>query len=78
MSNTTARSVLAEDLLPLIDDEVTIEHLLAHRFRIGDYVDEDLDLPITDHVLTIPVHEPRDDRGPSPGARWLPEQVPTG
>lgn len=55
-SDTTARSVLAEDL-PLIDDEVTVEHLLAHRSGIGDYVDEDLDLPITDHVLTVPVHE---------------------
>lgn len=53
---TTARSVLGEDL-PLIDDEVTVEHLLAHRSGIGDYVDEDLDLPITDHVLTVPVHE---------------------
>jgi CubicO group peptidase (beta-lactamase class C family) len=53
---TTARSVLGEDL-PLIDDEVTIEHLLAHRSGIGDYFDEDVDRPITDHVLTVPVHE---------------------
>src|SRR4051794_34135772 len=35
---TTARSVLGEDL-PLIDDDVTVEHLLAHRSGIGDYVD---------------------------------------
>jgi CubicO group peptidase (beta-lactamase class C family) len=53
---TTARSVLGEDL-PLIDDEVTIEHLLAHRSGIGDYFDEDVDRPITDHVLTVPAHE---------------------
>jgi CubicO group peptidase (beta-lactamase class C family) len=32
---TTARSVLGDDL-PLIGDEVTVEHLLAHRSGIGD------------------------------------------
>jgi CubicO group peptidase (beta-lactamase class C family) len=53
---TTARSVLGEDL-PLIDDEVTVEHLLAHRSGIGDYFDEDVDRPITDHALKVPVHE---------------------
>ena len=37
---TTARSVLGDDL-PLIDDGVTIEHLLAHRSGIGDYLDEE-------------------------------------
>jgi CubicO group peptidase (beta-lactamase class C family) len=52
---TTARSVLGEDL-PLIDDGVTIEQLLAHRSGIGDYFDEDLGLPITDYALPIPVH----------------------
>jgi CubicO group peptidase (beta-lactamase class C family) len=39
---TTARSLLGADL-PLIADDVTIEHLLTHRSGIGDYVDEDLD-----------------------------------
>jgi CubicO group peptidase (beta-lactamase class C family) len=53
---TTARSALGEDL-PLIDDEVTVEHLLAHRSGIGDYFDEEIDRPITDYVLTIPAHE---------------------
>ena len=38
--STTARSVLGADL-PLIHDEVTVEHLLAHRSGIGDYLDED-------------------------------------
>ena len=28
---TTARSVLGPDHLPLVDDGVTLEHLLAHR-----------------------------------------------
>ena len=53
---TTARSVLGEDL-PLIDDAVTIEQLLAHRSGIGDYFDEEIDRPIADHVLDVPVHE---------------------
>jgi CubicO group peptidase (beta-lactamase class C family) len=52
---TTARSVLGEDL-PLIDDDVTVEHLLAHRSGIGDYLDEDLLESMTDYVLRIPVH----------------------
>jgi CubicO group peptidase (beta-lactamase class C family) len=51
----TARSVLGVDL-PLIDDEVTIEQLLAHRSGIGDYFDEDLPGEITDYVLPVPVH----------------------
>ena len=38
--DTTARSVLGDDL-PLIDGAVTVEHLLAHRSGIGDYLDED-------------------------------------
>ncbi len=37
---TTARSVVGADL-PLIDDAVTVEQLLAHRSGIGDYYDED-------------------------------------
>ena len=37
---TTARSLLGTDL-PLIDDAVTVEHLLAHRSGIGDYFDEE-------------------------------------
>ncbi len=37
---TTARSLLGADL-PLVDDAVTVEHLLAHRSGIGDYLDED-------------------------------------
>jgi CubicO group peptidase (beta-lactamase class C family) len=53
---TTARSVLAEDL-PLIGDEVTVEQLLAHRSGIGDYLDEEVDDPVTDYVLPVPVHE---------------------
>src|SRR5690242_17189654 len=53
---TTARSLLGDDL-PLIDDDVTVEHLLAHRSGIGDYLDEDHVGDIADHVLSVPVHE---------------------
>ena len=53
---TTARSVLGEDL-PLIDDDVTIEHLLSHRSGIGDYLDEEAVDDITDYVMPVPVHE---------------------
>ena len=54
--STTARSVLGGDL-PLIDDNVTIEHLLAHRSGIGDYLDEDAGHAITDYLMPISVHQ---------------------
>ncbi|MGZ4376311.1 MAG: serine hydrolase domain-containing protein, partial [Gaiellaceae bacterium] len=54
--STTARSVLGRDL-PLIGDDVTVEHLLSHRSGIGDYVDEDAGHEVTDYVLPVPVHE---------------------
>jgi CubicO group peptidase (beta-lactamase class C family) len=53
---TTARSVLGKDL-PLIGEDVTIEHLLSHRSGIGDYLDEDAGHEVTDYVMPIPVHE---------------------
>jgi CubicO group peptidase (beta-lactamase class C family) len=54
--DTTARSLLGADL-PLIDDRVTVEQLLAHRSGIGDYLDEDELDDTNDYVLTVPVHE---------------------
>jgi CubicO group peptidase (beta-lactamase class C family) len=54
--STPARSLLGDDL-PLIGDDVTVEHLLAHRSGIGDYVDEDSDLDLTGYLLPVPVHE---------------------
>jgi CubicO group peptidase (beta-lactamase class C family) len=51
---TAARSFLGDDL-PLIGDDVTVEHLLAHRSGIGDYVDEESGVDVTDHVLPVPV-----------------------
>ena len=53
---TTARSLLGDDL-PLIADDVTVEHLLAHRSGIGDYLDEEAVGDITDYVMPVPVHE---------------------
>lgn len=53
--DTTAREVLGDDL-PLIRDDVTVEHLLAHRSGIGDYFDEYEQQDISDYVLPVPVH----------------------
>jgi CubicO group peptidase (beta-lactamase class C family) len=53
---TPVRSLLGEDL-PLIADDVTVEHLLAHRSGIGDYLDEDAHSDVTDYVMSVPVHE---------------------
>jgi CubicO group peptidase (beta-lactamase class C family) len=53
---TTARSVLGSDL-PLIEDDVTVEHLLSHRSGIGDYLDEEAGHEVTDYVMQVPVHE---------------------
>lgn len=53
--DTTARSLLGEDL-PLIADDVTVEHLLAHRSGIGDYLDEGNLEDRDGYVLPVPVH----------------------
>src|SRR5689334_12620402 len=50
---TTARSLLGDDL-PLVADDVTVEHLLAHRSGIGDYLDEDAVGDVRDYVMTVP------------------------
>jgi CubicO group peptidase (beta-lactamase class C family) len=36
---------------------VTVEHLLAHRSGIGDYLDEDIVREPLDYVSPVPVHE---------------------
>ncbi|MEU5258296.1 serine hydrolase domain-containing protein [Amycolatopsis sp. NPDC021455] len=48
---TTAREVLGDDL-PLIDDRVTVQHLLTHTSGIGDYYDEEADPPPTPSLAT--------------------------
>lgn len=52
---TPARALLGDDL-PLVADDVTVEHLLAHRSGIGDYLDEQSGDDVSDHVLSVPVH----------------------
>ena len=55
--SSTARSLLRDDL-PLIDDRVTVEHLLAHRSGIGDYIDEDDEsLDLNDYLLPVPMQQ---------------------
>jgi CubicO group peptidase (beta-lactamase class C family) len=54
--STTARSVLGADLL-LVDDRVTVEHLLAHRSGIGDYLDEDLGRSLSEYPLPVPTQQ---------------------
>ena len=51
--STTARSLLGTDL-PLVADDVTVEHLLAHRSGLGDYLDDDAD--ISTYLMSVPVH----------------------
>jgi len=51
-----ARELLGTDL-PLIDDRVTVEHLLAHTSGIGDYFDEDVHPDPEAYVLSVPAHE---------------------
>jgi len=50
---TTARELLRDDL-PLIADDVTVDHLLTHRSGIGDYLDEEVDAFAP---MTVPVQE---------------------
>ena len=47
---TTLRSVVRDDL-PLVDEAVTIDHLLTHRSGVGDYLDESAGGDIDDHIL---------------------------
>jgi CubicO group peptidase (beta-lactamase class C family) len=50
------RTVLGDDL-PEIDDRVTVEHLLAHRSGIGDYLDESQPTDINDYLMPVSVHQ---------------------
>ena len=54
--DTTARSLLGDDL-SLIDDRVTVEHLLANRSGIGDYLDEDVFTDSNEYVMPVSGHE---------------------
>ena len=54
--STTARSVLGADL-PLVEERVTVEHLLAHRSGIGDYLDEELEGDLPEYPMPVPVQQ---------------------
>jgi CubicO group peptidase (beta-lactamase class C family) len=72
--STPARSVLGTDL-PLIADDVTVEHLLNHTSGIGDYADEDLDeLP----PPKVPVYELVDTENYLPALDGFPSKFPAG
>lgn len=73
--DTPARSLLGDDL-PLIDDEVTIEQLLAHRSGIGDYLDDDS--PVHDYAMPVPVHELDSTEAFVPILDGLPRAFPPG
>jgi CubicO group peptidase (beta-lactamase class C family) len=53
--STTARELLGNDL-PLIADDVTVEHLLSHRSGIGDYLDEETE-DVEDYPMPVSVHK---------------------
>lgn len=74
---TTAREILA-DTLPLIDDTVTVEHLLAHRSGIGDYLDESAVESITSYVMPIAVHLMADPESYVPALGGHPQVFPPG
>ena len=51
-----ARSVLGEDL-PLIDDDVTVEHLLSHRRASATTSTRSRASSSADYLMPVPVHE---------------------
>lgn len=54
-SDTTLRSLIP-DALPMVDEGVTIEHLLGHTSGVGDYLDEEELGDVDDYVMGLPVH----------------------
>ncbi|KRE56956.1 serine hydrolase [Phycicoccus sp. Soil748] len=71
------RGLLGDDL-PLVDDDVTIEHLLTHTSGIGDYLDEASDWKVSDFVLSVPVHELRTAEAFLPMLDGHPHKFPAG
>lgn len=70
---TTARSILDTDL-PLVADDVTVEHLLNHTSGIGDYVDEETgELP-----LKVPVYRLVDTVDYLPALDGIPTKFAAG
>jgi len=51
-----ARELLGNDL-PLVDERVTVEHLLRHTSGVGDYLDEEVHSDWEEYLLPVPAHE---------------------
>ena len=75
--DTPVRGILNDDL-PLIDDSVTIEHLLGHTSGIGDYLDEEGEWEVDDYILTVPVHELATTPAFLPAIDGFPQKFPPG
>lgn len=71
------RPILGDDL-PMIDDAVTVEHLLGHTSGIGDYLDEDADWDAADYVLPVPVHTLAETEAFVPVVDGCPQVSPPG
>lgn len=71
------RPLLGDDL-PLIDDAVTVEHLLTHTSGIGDYLDEEADGDIDDYIFTVPLHRLAETEGFLPALEGFPQKFPPG
>lgn len=71
------RPILGDDL-PLVDDAVTIGHLLTHTSGIGDYLDEDADADIDDYVFSVPLHTLAETEGFLPALEGFPQKFPPG
>ena len=66
------------DVLPLVDDGVTVEHLLTHTSGIGDYIDEEGDWDAADYVLPVPVHTLAETEAFVPIVDGYPQASPPG
>jgi CubicO group peptidase (beta-lactamase class C family) len=75
--DTTLRS-LVPDALPMVDPAVTIEHLLAHRSGVGDYLDEDEWDDVDAYVMPIPVHRLDSPMAFLPILDGYPQRTPPG
>ena len=75
--DTPARAWLRDDL-PLVADDVTVEHLLSHRSGIGDYLDEDVDLDRDAYVMPVSVHLLADTESYVPLLEGHPTKFPAG
>jgi CubicO group peptidase (beta-lactamase class C family) len=71
------RPILGDDL-PLIDDGVTVEHLLGHTSGIGDYLSEDGGWEASDYILPVPVHTLADTAAFVPVVDGFPQVFPPG